>query len=616
MGVTPRKSYSRYFIILQEEQKGYGLDTDKAPSGYAKLEVRNNRSKISYYVQNLKKDRGPYYMILITEQPDPKKLINLGRLNIDDNGRADVNFDYDMNNIAGTNIAMDKIVGAAVATTNGRMVPIMMGFSTTDVPADWVTYPVVQGTPQTPTTGAGTTGTGAGTAGTGVGTTGTGAGTAGTGAGTTGTGAGTMGTGVGTTGTGAGTAGTGVGTTGTGAGTTGTGAGTTGTGAGTMGTGVGTTGTGAGTMGTGVGTTGTGAGTMGTGVGTTGIGTGSMGTGAMGPGIGTTGAGAGVTGPGLGTMGTGAGVTGTATGPMGTGTQPATGATNSGMKYVDDFEDYYEDFEIINMAAPNGSNASTNTRDMFDMYEEEIENSKLERNKKKICKDHKEKDKDYCEHHDHDDHDDHNFDYYKKYMHHDDHDLKHHDDDDCKKHYDHKDCKDHHDCDHHMKYGGAKEHCGNCDNQKHEMDYMNKYNWPLDNTGDFFKKVVKGFEKLGENENIKNCLWYKVQVNKLEDMYCMYDYNKYTVVFYPMICYYPYISKKKNFMIGYKCDDEGRLKYIIYAISGTKNLEDQPYGGKTGFVTWMPSKEDKDMGHWLMYYDFKTNNVVIPIKRS
>lgn len=161
-----------------------------------------------------------------------------------------------------------------------------------------------------------------------------------------------------------------------------------------------------------------------------------------------------------------------------------------------------------------------------------------------------------------------------------------------------------------------KKNYGKYNNWENNENHMYKYNWPLGNTGEFFKNVVKGFEKLGENENIKNCFWYKVAVSKLEDMYCIYDYNKYTVVFYPMICYYPYISKKKNFIIGYKCDDEGKLKYIIYGIPGTKALEDQPYGGKTGFVTWMPSKEEKDMGHWLMYYDFKTNNVVIPIKRS
>jgi len=104
-------------------------------------------------------------------------------------------------------------------------------------------------------------------------------------------------------------------------------------------------------------------------------------------------------------------------------------------------------------------------------------------------------------------------------------------------------------------------------------------------------------------------------VKKLEDMYCVYDYNKYSVVFYPMICYYPYISRHGNFMVGYKCDDEGNLKYIIYAIPGTRDLSDQPYEGKTGFVTFMPDEDNDKTGHWLMYYDIKGNTVVVPVKR-
>jgi len=58
---------------------------------------------------------------------------------------------------------------------------------------------------------------------------------------------------------------------------------------------------------------------------------------------------------------------------------------------------------------------------------------------------------------------------------------------------------------------------------------------------------------------------------------------------------------------------------LIYSKSSFPDLKaigDQPYGGKTGFVTWMPSENSNEMGHWLMYYDFKTNNIVIPIKRS
>lgn len=529
--MTARKSYSRYFIILQEDQKGYGLDNDKAPSGYAKLEVKNNKSKISYYVQNLKKDKGQYYMILITDKQDPRSLINIGKLNIDDNGKADVSFEYDMNNIAGTNIAMDKVVGAAIVTMNGKIVPIMVGFSTNDVPKEWITYPIAKGT-QAPATGTTTQ--------PGIGATGA-------------TGAipkpsittpGTVPTPT-TTVPPTGTAQPGMGATGM----TGTAPipGTTTQPAGSPGA----TGT---TQAPNIMMPGT--------IPTPGV------TGAApvpnftGP-TGATGAvpGTGVTGP-TGMMTPSTGVTGATMGM--TGVTDPTGGTINFEEFDDGFGDDFDEFEIIDATPIENQTPSPTTRDMFDRYEEEIEYSKMQRNKHKKCK-----------HHEH--------------------------------------CEDHHK-DH-------KHHCKNdCDNKypmNHlsPMDNMNKYDWPTGKMGEFFKKVVKGFEKIGENENIKNCFWYKAKVEKLEDMYCIYDYNKYTVAFYPMICYYPYISKHKSFMLGYKCDDEGKLKYIIYAIPGTKAIEDQPYGGKTGFVTWMPSEDNNEMGHWLMYYDFKTNNIVIPIKR-
>ena len=154
-----------------------------------------------------------------------------------------------------------------------------------------------------------------------------------------------------------------------------------------------------------------------------------------------------------------------------------------------------------------------------------------------------------------------------------------------------------------------------CKSEKYKKNEWNDKDYPVGNMGKFFKEVTHGLEKIGSNENIKNCFWYKAHVKKLEDMYCVYDYNKYSVVFYPMICYYPYISRHGNFMIGYKCDDEGRLKYIIYAIPGTRSLSDQPYEGKTGFVTFMPDEDNDKFGHWLMYYDIKGNTVVVPVKR-
>ncbi|MGK0468392.1 MAG: hypothetical protein ACJAX4_003717, partial [Clostridium sp.] len=139
--MTPKKNYSRYFIILQEDEKGYSLDSEKIPSGYAKLEMKNSKCKVSYYVQNLRKEKQPYYMILICGKKDVNKIIKLGKLNIDDYGRVDISHEYDTENIADTGISADKIIGAAIVKfLDNNVVSIMSGFSTTDKPNEWRNY--------------------------------------------------------------------------------------------------------------------------------------------------------------------------------------------------------------------------------------------------------------------------------------------------------------------------------------------------------------------------------------------------------------------------------------------------------------------------------------------
>ncbi len=106
--------------------------------------------------------------------------------------------------------------------------------------------------------------------------------------------------------------------------------------------------------------------------------------------------------------------------------------------------------------------------------------------------------------------------------------------------------------------------------------------------GNFFKSVVQDFEEVPDfSKEIKWCTWYKVPVHNLENMYDLSDYNKYTIAYYPMICYFPYIRNHKSFMLGYKCDSSGKMKYIVYGIPGSRAKAHQPYGGKTGFVTWI-----------------------------
>lgn len=133
--MSQNKNFSRYFIILQEQDKGYGLTPNKVPTGYAKVECKNDKCKITFYVQNLKKENLAYYMFLIASKKNTEKLINLGQIKLDNTGRAEVTSEHDQDNIAGTNISFDKISGAALAIMNGKQVITpLVGFNTLDMP--------------------------------------------------------------------------------------------------------------------------------------------------------------------------------------------------------------------------------------------------------------------------------------------------------------------------------------------------------------------------------------------------------------------------------------------------------------------------------------------------
>lgn len=132
----------------------------------------------------------------------------------------------------------------------------------------------------------------------------------------------------------------------------------------------------------------------------------------------------------------------------------------------------------------------------------------------------------------------------------------------------------------------------------------------------YFENIVRDFEPYNENfKDINNCRWYKVNVNSIDDLCDESDHNKYTLAYYPMINYYPYINKEKHFLLGYKCDSQGELKYIVYGIPGSKAKEEQPYGGKTGFVTWTTNNDVRSKGYWFMFYDYKNSSIAVPMKK-
>lgn len=392
--MTPKKNYSRYFIILQEDEKGYSLDSEKIPSGYAKLEMKSNKCKISYYVQNLRKEKQPYYMVLICGKKDVNKIIKLGKLNIDEYGRVDISHEYDVENIADTGISSEKIIGAAIVKfLDNNVVSIMSGFSTTDKPNEWRNYKLAEFNKEKKET-----------------------------------------------------------------------------------------------------------------------------------------------------------------------------RTEDVINEFDEYEQSIElikveSDEVVDQVVQKGSIQKDVIEEVDIVQRENIESVNNIQYVKNIE----------------------NFENYEK-------------SDGLEVESKFSQSEDDYDLDRHK-------------NKKQEE-------YPTGSMGDFFKGVAKDFEEVCDfTKEIKWCKWYKVPVNNLEDMYDFSDYNKYTIAYYPMIYYYPYIRNHKSFMLGYKCNSSGKMKYIVYGIPGSKSKAHQPYGGKTGFVTWIQDEDSNVMGHWLMFYDPKKSTIVVPLKK-
>ena len=467
--MASKKSYSRFFIILQEDEKGHGLSSDKAPSGYTKIEVKNNKCKLSYYVQNLKKSDTSYYMALICDKKDIKNIIKLSKMNIDEHGRADIVCEYDGNNIGNVGVSVESISGSAIIAMNGKNVKsIMNGFITPDVSNEWRKYEVI--------------------------------------------------------------------------------------------------------------------------------------------------------------------------------TEQNLVREINEVKF-DEYEKKIEEKKVeetkldvskIRKENTLDENVSVekqspkldvkNENDVVKSQEDEkisienvyenIKNGSIELTEKELedllrhKKKNKKSDKEYCECDECNECDEYD-------------DKKHKDKKEDKK--EDKECEEYEEKEkiHKKEKKVDYEECYECkenknkDKKEFDIDFKHEDNIMENKNAmnNFFKEIVNDFEEVEGFNDIRNCKWYKVKIYQLEDMYCMNDYKKYTVIYYPMICYYPYISKYKHCMIGHKHDKDGNLKYIVYAIPGNKSEEEQPYGGKTGFVTWMPNKEKTDYGYWLMFYDFKNSTVVVPVKK-
>lgn len=348
--MAQKKGYSRLFIILQEQEKGYGVARDKEPNGYVKLESKSGKGKICFYVQNLR-GTDQYSMVLITNNKAGSKILNLGNPNFDSKGRVDITVEYPAENIAKSGVAIDKIIGAAIAIVDDRGVtPIISGFASKDVVEDWTTFQVVNIV------------------------------------------------------------------------------------------------------------------------------------------------------------------------ELNKVVVPE--------ELDRDTDDKHEDRDK--------KNKNKKDENIFEKYEEEISKKQ--------------------------------------------------------------------------------------DNEEEE-ELRSKESKLKGNIGEYFTYLAEGLEEVDDiMPEIKEVKWHKVPVNDMEDLYTSTDHRKYTILYYPMIANYPYIARHGHYYVGYKHDKDNELKYIIYAVPGTKKKYDQPFTGKTGYVMWVPLKDDREeededvLGCWLLFYDFKTSTILVPME--
>ncbi|WP_163192744.1 hypothetical protein [Clostridium thermarum] len=402
--MAQKKAYSRYFIILQQDQNGYSESPDKLPSGYTKLETKNDKCKVTYYVQNLKKDFEPYYMVLVCSKKDVKKLIRLGIMNIDEHGRAEVTYEYNTGNIAGSGLGLDLVTGAAVVKQDENdIISVMSGFVTSEAPADWRNFEIYDESRNEDK----------------------------------------------------------------------------------------------------------------------------------------------------------ASVEDEVT-------------DNQGVKNEDKEKKIVEVSNVTDVA----ENIESHTA-IFDEYEDKIEEIRQE--KLKLQEEQKADNSDNPP----------------------------------VQSYQESPAETEEEAD----FTFDRQHM-----RKEREETVKEVEYPIGTVGEFFRLVAEDFEEVKNICNeIKKCRWYRVKVNGLQDLCNVSDYNKYTIVYYPMISYYPYIKNHGHYLLGYKYDDAGKMKYIVYGIPGTRDIKDQPFGGKSGFVTWVSENNldtrGQELGYWLMFYDFRTSTIVIPVKK-
>ncbi len=124
--MSVNNEYKRYFIILQEDDKGFEISSGKIPTGYVKIEIKNGKAKATVFVQNIKtNDMAELRFLLVA--PAKKVAVDVGKIMIDSSGRGELSYELESDNVLKSNLDMSQFAVAAVASSNAIPLSGYMG---------------------------------------------------------------------------------------------------------------------------------------------------------------------------------------------------------------------------------------------------------------------------------------------------------------------------------------------------------------------------------------------------------------------------------------------------------------------------------------------------------
>jgi hypothetical protein len=111
VAVSEKRLYQRYFVILHQGDRGYGIPGGKEPTGYAKIEVRSNNGRMTALFQNLKQidnNKGFYKVYMVSKSDGSVTPVKVGPVEVDQWGKGNVEWEFNPADVGGSGLDIEK----------------------------------------------------------------------------------------------------------------------------------------------------------------------------------------------------------------------------------------------------------------------------------------------------------------------------------------------------------------------------------------------------------------------------------------------------------------------------------------------------------------------------